>query len=116
MNVRPWPFNGRDNTGHRATPRACEVVSFRMPPRRTLLPCAAAMWSVIAVVVVYGAVVASHAEQAAPALMRPADIGKLPMPPADHTLEYGQDPTQIGELRLPSGPGPHPIVVLVHGG
>ena len=48
--------------------------------------------------------------------MRPADIGKLPMPPADHTLAYGQDPTQIGELRLPSGPGPHPIVVLVHGG
>lgn len=48
--------------------------------------------------------------------MRPADIGKLPMPPADHNLPYGQDTNQIGELRLPAGPGPHPIVVLVHGG
>lgn len=48
--------------------------------------------------------------------MRPADIGKLPMPPADQNLSYGQDTNQIGELRLPAGPGPHPIVVLVHGG
>ena len=48
--------------------------------------------------------------------MRPADIGKLPMPPADFTFSYGQDTNQIGELRLPAGPGPHPIIVLVHGG
>jgi acetyl esterase/lipase len=48
--------------------------------------------------------------------MRPADLGKLPMPPADHIFSYGQDANQIGELRLPAGPGPHPIVVLVHGG
>jgi len=48
--------------------------------------------------------------------MRPADIGKLPRPPADHTLSYGPDTNQIGELRLPDGPGPHPIIVLVHGG
>src|SRR5688572_25693909 len=92
------------------------MVSCRMPPRRMLLRCGAASSSVIAVVVVCASVVASHAQQAPPALMRPADIGKLPMPPADHTLEYGQDPTQVGELRLPSGPGPHPVVVLVHGG
>jgi acetyl esterase/lipase len=116
VNVRPGRFNGRDLSRSRAMPRASGVVSFRMPPRRTLLRCAAAMSSVIAGVVVHGAVVASHAEQAAPGLMRPADIGKLPMPPADDTLKYGQDPAQIGELRLPPGPGPHPIVVLVHGG
>ena len=49
--------------------------------------------------------------------MRPADIiGKLPMPPADHTLPYGKDSNQIGELRLPAGPGPYPVIVLVHGG
>jgi acetyl esterase/lipase len=74
------------------------------------------MSPVIAVVLAYGAVVAAQAQQAAPALMRPADIGKLPMPPASHTLPYGQDANQIGELRLPAGPGPHPIIVLVHGG
>ena len=51
-----------------------------------------------------------------PALMKPADIGKLPMPPADRDLAYGADPNQIGELRLPSTPGPHPVIVLVHGG
>ena len=48
--------------------------------------------------------------------MRPADIGKLPMPPADYTHPYGQDANQIGELRLPVGSGPHPVIVLVHGG
>ena len=77
--------------------------------------CAAAIAPVMAVVVAGGGVIGSHAQQAPP-LMRPADVGKLPMPPADHVLQYGQDSNQVGELRLPSGPGPHPIVVLVHGG
>ena len=48
--------------------------------------------------------------------MRPADLRKLPMPAADHQFSYGDDPNQIGELRLPPRPGPHPVVVLVHGG
>jgi acetyl esterase/lipase len=72
--------------------------------------------AVIAVLLANGAVVVAQAKQAAPTLMRPADIGKLPMPPADHNLSYGQDTNQIGELRLPAGPGPHPVIVLVHGG
>ncbi|MBB2899532.1 acetyl esterase/lipase [Kineococcus radiotolerans] len=29
---------------------------------------------------------------------------------------YGPDPDQHGELRLPPGPGPFPVAVLVHGG
>lgn len=29
---------------------------------------------------------------------------------------YGSDPEQFGELRVPSGSGPHPVVVYVHGG
>jgi acetyl esterase/lipase len=29
---------------------------------------------------------------------------------------YGEDPEQFGELRLPSGSGPFPVVVYVHGG
>jgi acetyl esterase/lipase len=48
--------------------------------------------------------------------MTGADLQSLPMRAADHRLSYGEDSNQIGELRLPSGNGPHPIVVLVHGG
>ena len=45
-----------------------------------------------------------------------AEIAALPLPPADHRIEYGGDPSQFGELRLPEGPGPHPVAVIVHGG
>lgn len=48
--------------------------------------------------------------------MRPSDVLKLPQPPADHRLAYGTDPQQFGELRLPQGPGPFPLVVMLHGG
>lgn len=44
------------------------------------------------------------------------DILKLPRPPADHRLSYGDDPLQFGELRLPKTKGKHPVVVVVHGG
>lgn len=39
-----------------------------------------------------------------------------PYTPADRVLAYGPSPDQFGELRLPHGAGPHPVVVLVHGG
>ncbi|MBA3530766.1 MAG: alpha/beta hydrolase [Ardenticatenales bacterium] len=32
------------------------------------------------------------------------------------TLAYGADPFQFGELRLPAGAGPHPVVIVIHGG
>ncbi len=31
-------------------------------------------------------------------------------------IPYGDDPLQFGDLRLPSGDGPHPVVVVLHGG
>jgi acetyl esterase/lipase len=40
----------------------------------------------------------------------------LPSRPADHRIAWGTDPVQFGDLRLPAGPGPHPVVVLIHGG
>jgi acetyl esterase/lipase len=44
------------------------------------------------------------------------DILELPPPPADERVPYGPDGTQFGELWLPAGGGPHPVVVLIHGG
>ncbi len=35
---------------------------------------------------------------------------------ADLRIAYGPDPLQFGELWLPEGGGPHPVVVLIHGG
>jgi acetyl esterase/lipase len=40
----------------------------------------------------------------------------LPQPPADETIVYGPAPEQVAELRLPNGPGPHPVAVVIHGG
>lgn len=37
-------------------------------------------------------------------------------PPPDARLTYGSAPDQFAELRLPRGAGPHPIVMLIHGG
>jgi acetyl esterase/lipase len=46
----------------------------------------------------------------------PSDIDRLPSRPADYRLAYGPDPLQFGELRLPSGTGPFPVAVVIHGG
>lgn len=32
------------------------------------------------------------------------------------TVTYGPDPDNVGDLRIPEGPGPHPVAVLLHGG
>lgn len=32
------------------------------------------------------------------------------------TVAYGDAPEQFGRLRLPAGPGPHPVVLFIHGG
>jgi len=45
----------------------------------------------------------------APVLTRP------PLP-ADHRIAYGSDASQFADLRLPSGDGPHPVVIVIHGG
>lgn len=37
-------------------------------------------------------------------------------PPADQRIWYAADPLQFGDLRLPAGNGPFPVVIVVHGG
>ncbi len=41
---------------------------------------------------------------------------ETPPPPADERIAYGEGQHQFGELRVPSGPPPYPVVVVVHGG
>ena len=49
-------------------------------------------------------------------LMTPQDLQALPSQAPDQRAAYGADSSQYGELRVPSGVGPHPVAVLVHGG
>lgn len=44
------------------------------------------------------------------------DIAKLPRLEADATISYGTDSLQYGDLRIPDGPGPHPVAIVIHGG
>ncbi len=37
-------------------------------------------------------------------------------PQPDQRLAYGDAPQQFGELWLPEGRGPHPVVLMIHGG
>jgi len=39
-----------------------------------------------------------------------------PRPAATRTISYGADPLQVADLWLPTGKGPHPTVLMVHGG
>lgn len=49
-------------------------------------------------------------------LMTPQDLEALPSRPADWRVDYGPEASQYGELRVPAGAGPHPVVILIHGG
>jgi acetyl esterase/lipase len=44
------------------------------------------------------------------------DILTLTPPKADARIAYGDDPNQFGEVRIPAGKGPHPVVIFIHGG
>lgn len=46
----------------------------------------------------------------------PADVNALHSKPANYTINYGSDPKQIAQLRLPETPGPHPVAMIIHGG
>lgn len=44
------------------------------------------------------------------------DILFQPAPPYDRKIAYGEDPFQFGYLRVPKSKGPHPVVIVLHGG
>lgn len=51
----------------------------------------------------------------APLLTWP-DLAKRPRPDPDATVTYGPDAMQKVDVWLPAGAGPHPVVLMVHGG
>ena len=60
-------------------------------------------------------VVAAGAAQAEPAAL--VDYMRQARHRPDETVRYGPAPSQVAELFLPkAGKGPHPVVVLLHGG
>lgn len=48
--------------------------------------------------------------------LRYDQLAALPAPPPDHRIAYGPAALQFGHLRLPSGIGPHPVILFIHGG
>lgn len=52
----------------------------------------------------------------ADALLKWSDLLGRPKPAATTTIRYGADPLQLVDLWLPARRGPHPTVLMVHGG
>jgi acetyl esterase/lipase len=44
------------------------------------------------------------------------ELSKMPLPAPGEKFTYGNGPQQFGELRIPTGPGPFPVAVVIHGG
>lgn len=49
-------------------------------------------------------------------MLTTADYMAFPSVAADERIPYGPKTDQFGDLYLPDGPGPHPVVILIHGG
>jgi acetyl esterase/lipase len=59
---------------------------------------------------------ASAAAPAAPELMKWPALLTRERPQPSATIKYGEDQMQVVDLWLPAGKGPHPTVLMVHGG
>lgn len=51
-----------------------------------------------------------------PPLLTWPDLTERPRPEPDATIGYGPDTMQKVDVWVPAGPGPHPTVLMVHGG
>ena len=60
-------------------------------------------------------VLAASAALAQPS-MRPRDVDALPASTPTLIAPYGKDALQFGELRMPTGDGPFPVLIVIHGG
>jgi acetyl esterase/lipase len=58
----------------------------------------------------------AFADEQMPDVMTSADLPSLGNPPAHKRIAYGDGPLQFADLRLPDSAGPHPVMILIHGG
>lgn len=72
-------------------------------------------WSHVLFVTLLGSAALCAAADPAPLMTTREALG-LPRPAPDHRLGYGPDALNFGELRLPDGAGPFPVVMVIHGG
>ena len=49
-------------------------------------------------------------------VMTSADLADLEHPAADARIYYAKGELHFGDLRLPAGAGPHPVILFIHGG
>lgn len=67
-------------------------------------------------IVLLGVLAAAACQPTAFTPMSPQQFQALPVTHGDTRITYGPDPENFGDLRLPSGRGPFPVAVLIHGG
>ncbi|MEE4273742.1 MAG: alpha/beta hydrolase [Thermoanaerobaculales bacterium] len=72
-------------------------------------------WTAILAVLTGAAALVAAADQPRP-LMTTDEALSLPQPAADRRCSYGPDELNFGELRVPDGAGPFPVVIVIHGG
>ncbi len=72
------------------------------------------MW--IKLLLALGLILAASPVQAETKLLTWRDVEAFPHGDAALHLAYGPDPLQVAELWRAQGPGPHPVVVMIHGG
>jgi acetyl esterase/lipase len=66
--------------------------------------------------VVLLALAASAGALGAQQLLGTQDLPSLAAGPPTERIQYAAGPFQFGNLRVPKGPGRHPVVVFIHGG
>ncbi|MCC6319073.1 MAG: alpha/beta hydrolase [Gemmatimonadaceae bacterium] len=68
------------------------------------------------VTIALACLLAEASAHAQPTRLRPRDVDTLPARPATARVPYGSDSLQFGDLRIPEGRGPFPVLVMIHGG
>ncbi|MDI1447499.1 alpha/beta hydrolase [Polyangium sp. 6x1] len=77
---------------------------------RSLRPC------LVSLVLLVGCAGPEPSRPAEPASASSSSSGADGSPGGPVRVSYGPDPVQIGDLRVPQGEGPHPVMVILHGG